>query len=71
LDIDPVHFLSVRNPNTIVCGDVKHGLAIPHGTLERLRFGEITRNNLTIDTGQIATVAVWTDERADIVTGCY
>src|SRR5207344_2106831 len=66
LNIDAVHFFVIRNPNAIVCGNVKYGFAAPHGTLERIGLCEIANSDLTADTGQVVTVAVWTDERADI-----
>jgi hypothetical protein len=67
LNIDPVHSLAIKNPKALVCGDVKYGVATPHGMLERFRLGEIAGDDLTVYAGQITTVAVWTDESAHIV----
>jgi hypothetical protein len=51
LDVDPLHFLGIRNPDTIVCSNMKHGLATPHSARERLQVGEIAGDDLTVDTG--------------------
>ena len=50
---------------------MKQSLAAPHGTVQRYRLDEIAGNDLTVDPGQIAPVAVGADKRADTVSGVY
>ena len=48
---------------------MKNRLAALRGPLKRFRLGEIAGDDLAINTRQIAPVAVWADEGADVVAG--
>ncbi len=67
MNIGPVHLLAIRHPDSIIGSHMEHRLATPHGALQGRRLFEIAGNNLTVDTGQIAPVAVGAHERADAV----
>ncbi len=68
VDVGAIHFLRIAQPEPVVGGDVKYGVAPGHGFLQRRRVAKIAGCGFGFQAFEILEIASGADEQAQLRT---